>query len=190
MIYPDIVQVWSRQHPEWVGHGLDQAKFLYGEAMRSPDGVFVEIGTQSGGSAVVLAGAAEESGKILYCVDPYELFVPEYRKIERRFRSNMKDAGLSNWELLRGFSEDIAPDFTQEISLLYIDGNHVYDYVLKDWILWSPKVVAGGIVVFHDSDHVDVVRVLDVAKGDQNFHKYKVGPYPLTSIERKTVNEI
>ena len=35
-------------------------------------------------------------------------------------------------------------------SLLFIDGDHRYESVLTDWLLYSPLVKKGGIVVFHD----------------------------------------
>ena len=41
-------------------------------------------------------------------------------------------------------------DFKGPIDLLFHDGGHTYDVVKADISGWVPKVVVGGIVVFHD----------------------------------------
>lgn len=38
----------------------------------------------------------------------------------------------------------------REVDLLFIDGDHTYEGVKKDWEMYSPLVRPGGIVVFHD----------------------------------------
>jgi hypothetical protein len=37
------------------------------------------------------------------------------------------------------------------VDLLFIDGNHSYESVLVDWLLYSPLVKKKGIVAFHDA---------------------------------------
>jgi hypothetical protein len=34
---------------------------------------------------------------------------------------------------------------------MFIDGDHSYEGIKTDWILWSPLVKTGGIVALHDS---------------------------------------
>jgi len=36
------------------------------------------------------------------------------------------------------------------LDVLFIDGDHSYEGVLADWLLYSPLVKTGGIVAFHD----------------------------------------
>jgi len=36
-------------------------------------------------------------------------------------------------------------------DLLFIDGDHSYEGVKQDWVMYSPLVRKGGIVAFHDS---------------------------------------
>jgi len=38
----------------------------------------------------------------------------------------------------------------KQVDLLYIDGDHRYEGVKRDFELWSPLVRSGGVVVFHD----------------------------------------
>jgi cephalosporin hydroxylase len=39
----------------------------------------------------------------------------------------------------------------RKISLLYIDGDHSYDAVKRDWELYTPLVASRGVVVLHDA---------------------------------------
>ena len=47
-------------------------------------------------------------------------------------------------------SEEAVKRWDRPIRLLFIDGDHSYEESRKDFELWSPFVVAGGIVAFHD----------------------------------------
>jgi cephalosporin hydroxylase len=40
---------------------------------------------------------------------------------------------------------------SNKIDFLFIDGDHSYQAVLSDWLLYFPLVKQGGIVAFHDS---------------------------------------
>lgn len=42
-------------------------------------------------------------------------------------------------------------NFTDGIDFLFIDGDHTYQGVLTDWLLYAPLVKRGGIIAFHDS---------------------------------------
>lgn len=42
------------------------------------------------------------------------------------------------------------------LDFVYIDGNHVYEYVLLDCLLWWPKVKPGGFLAGHD--YIEVMR--------------------------------
>jgi hypothetical protein len=53
--------------------------------------------------------------------------------------------------VLRGLSQlmcDLVED--DSVSLLYLDGDHSYEGVMRDLRLWYPKVVKGGIIAGHD----------------------------------------
>lgn len=52
--------------------------------------------------------------------------------------------------LIRGFSHEVARDFAEPIDILYIDGNHQYEYVLQDLEDWYPHVKRGGIILGDD----------------------------------------
>jgi hypothetical protein len=55
-------------------------------------------------------------------------------------------------------SDAAAENWRGPVRLLWIDGSHVHDQVRRDFHNWSPFVVDGGIVAFHDTYEYDGVR--------------------------------
>jgi len=110
-------------------------------------GVIVEIGSWKGKSTICL-GRGSKAGKSLriYAVDPHA----DYRHGE--FKENIERAGIADLVTpLKGFSQDVVKDFDEPIELLFVDGSHEEDDVRHDWDTWVPKVVEGGVVMFHDT---------------------------------------
>ena len=94
----------------------------------------------------------------MFLVDPYKKY-HEYAKeknVVTFLPSTFKPALL----VLRRYSERVVPlQMTSEdavnhipdnLDMVYIDGNHAYEYVKKDIELYYPKVRAGGIIGGHD----------------------------------------
>jgi len=80
----------------------------------------------------------------------------------REFGRNMKkyydewvlDDGRSQFFVGYSNDEKIIADVyskVEEIDFLFIDGNHSYESVLCDFILYYPLVKKGGIIGFHDT---------------------------------------
>jgi predicted O-methyltransferase YrrM len=144
-----------------------EAVRLYDLAQATPESrpVVVEIGSWQGKSSVVLThGLAQKHDAHLYCIDPFnadgdQFSRDEYQRREAtlsgslkdRFEANMRRHGISDCvHPLAGYSQDFATDFVERIDLLFIDGNHAYDAVKRDFNDWSPLVKPGGVVAFHD----------------------------------------
>jgi len=53
-------------------------------------------------------------------------------------------------EFIIGDSRKCHKDFKESIQMLFIDGDHHYAIVKADIKNWVPKIVSGGVVVFHD----------------------------------------
>jgi len=61
------------------------------------------------------------------------------------------DAQLESTVLgLVGPSLVVARHFAQPLDILFIDGGHGTDVAWADYDAWSPKVVAGGLMMIHD----------------------------------------
>lgn len=59
---------------------------------------------------------------------------------------------------LRRESIDASGDFEGQIDILFIDGWHEYDQVLKDTEAWLPKLKPGGFVAYHDHGWAEGVQ--------------------------------
>ena len=113
-----------------------------------------EVGVQRGRNAATMLD--EIPGLMLYLIDPYrnhecagqnwdEKFL---RKVKRQTHKRLRGR---NVKYLQTFSEDAIRYIEKEsLDFVYIDGDHTYDFVMLDIILWSRKVRRGGIVSGHD----------------------------------------
>ena len=135
---------------------------------RLPKGsVGMEIGVHHGDFSARLIGAVDP--KELHLVDPWEFMPePEYRRawyggeaeggaaeLDARYEGvrsrfgDLIDAGRVR--VHRGYSEAVLATFPDGyFDWIYIDGNHLYDYVLRDLELSAQKIRAGGIICGDD----------------------------------------
>ena len=104
-----------------------------------------------------------------YLVDPWKTFDGYYydqKKLEKCY-SNVKKKFGSNKKvtILRKTSLEASDDFENEsLDFIYIDGNHEYNYVIKDLEIWFPKLKSNG-VLFGD----DYTRAYGVHKAVNEF---------------------
>ena len=56
--------------------------------------------------------------------------------------------------MLRKLSWDAASGWTAAIDFLFIDADHTWSAIERDWRDWVPHVVIGGIIALHDSHSV------------------------------------
>lgn len=138
---------------------LNEGVFLYETAKKcSGKGVAVEIGSWKGKSTICLGLGFKAAAKLkFYAIDPHTGSAenrvngkPVWTFDE--FVGNLKAYGVcDSVNPLRETSESAAAKFGEKIELLFIDGAHDYDSVRNDFTLWSPFIIDGGIVAFHDS---------------------------------------
>ena len=148
---PDFPTVFSqvREIGGWLTE--DQARTLWDEARRVPDGgLIVEIGSHQGRSTVVLAAAAPQAQVI--AIDPFVGGAMFGGLATRdRFRANLERTGLGGRvELRQARSTQLRPSWTEPIGFLYIDGKHDY-WTLSDDLRWSEFLPAGARVCIHDA---------------------------------------
>jgi predicted O-methyltransferase YrrM len=109
----------------------------------------VQIGIAEGGSAWHARRVMDPDG-VLYLIDPYPtvLGMNMSRIIARRLISTV-ERGQVEW--IRKLSDEAAVGWCAPIDFLFIDGDHAYDAVKRDWQNWSPHVTSDGYVAFHDA---------------------------------------
>jgi predicted O-methyltransferase YrrM len=120
--------------------------------LKNSDSCVVEIGSYLGASSCFLAEGLK-SGRI-YCIDTWQNDAmtegskdtyTEFKKNTRTYKDKIID--------LRGWSYDMIDTIkalNKPIDLLFIDGDHSYEGVKKDWDLYSPMLKKGSVVIFHD----------------------------------------
>ena len=137
----------------------DAAVLLYGLAAAVKQGCIVEVGSYRGRSTVVLArGSANGNGPPVYAVEPHEPFVGprggEFGPEDRAafFRNMVRTGAYRHVRLLNTSSEVVAPGWKEPVALLWLDGDHSYEGVRRDFDAWSPHLMPGCDVVLDDTD--------------------------------------
>lgn len=120
---------------------------------RRPPSVVLEIGTENGGTFFLLASVSAPDAFIMSLDLPADRSYAAWR--ENLYRAFARDR--QKIELVRGDSHDSATfEKVQEqlagrqLDLLFIDGDHGYEGVKKDFEMYSPLVAPDGIIAFHD----------------------------------------
>lgn len=106
----------------------------------------VEIGSHLGESTTIFLGY--DQIEKMYCIDPWNQN-PIY---EKTFDSRLQPFIESKKCIkLKEFSKEASKKFLDNsIDMVYIDGNHEYEYVKSDIETWYPKITNQGIISGHD----------------------------------------
>ena len=164
-------EVWDKYCGRMAGTGgrADYALNLYTYADAMPaNSIILEVGTMCGASAICMMGALQNRNAHLYTIDPAMMTNEDIVKHKDRIaNSEVLFNGTSTYDsvrstidatefkdsitLLPGFSEDVYNKWDKGciIDLLYIDGCHTYDAVLKD-MQWVNYLKPGGLLVMDD----------------------------------------
>jgi predicted O-methyltransferase YrrM len=163
----------------------EEGLFLYNLAARCIKGTIVEIGSSRGRSTICLAKGSKSGGNMtVYAVDPHNggnpTKDPTWRDISQEGTPNLKyyvNQGKSFPQFRQALLEHCVDDivaplvdyselvykkgWTRPIELLFIDGEHRYNYVKMDVEMWGKHLISGGIILMHDSSYPGVRRVIN-----------------------------
>ena len=117
----------------------EELAFLYDMAMLAPDGLAIEIGTFNGSAAMTWASARLGRGKI-WVLDNVE------RPI---LQENIKHSGYPIESIVGDSRFRPTPP---RMAFCFIDADHTKRGIPFDIQMYPPKVIPGGIIVFHDYD--------------------------------------
>jgi len=168
------------------------------KASKNKEITAVEIGSYLGASSCFIAkGLCRNNGSKLYCIDTWGNHAMTYdvedksdnKLIEQDTYLTFKKNTAKHRDKiieLKGWSTDVIHELKNKIDkidYLFIDGDHNYLGVKKDWIMYSPLLVDGSIVIFHDTGwaegvkrviHEDVLNVSTLIKKLPNLEAYKI----------------
>jgi predicted O-methyltransferase YrrM len=135
----------------WLSEAQGRALFDAAAAATGA-GVIVEIGSWKGRSTIWLASGARLAGQRVYAIDPHRGSREDpTADTLRDFQVNLARTGLADVvEPMVMSSAEAAARIPGPVELLFIDGDHSYEGVRRDAELWLPRLMDGGIVMFHD----------------------------------------
>ena len=103
----------------------------------------------------------------MFCVDPWEAYHIRYNKSRQNeiYEECKKNLEGFNVTFVRKRSMDAVKEFEHNsLDFVYIDGNHLFDFVMEDIIHWSRIVRSGGVIACHDfhyGSNVEVVMAVE-----------------------------
>lgn len=121
-----------------------------------PPKYVLEIGTSNGGTLFLLSRVATEDACMISIDLPFGAYGGGYPAWKRPFYKSFAQKD----QTIRLIRADSHEQVTQEkvaailqvnkIDLLFIDGDHTYEGVKKDFDMYGPLVKDGGMIVLHD----------------------------------------
>ncbi len=130
----------------------------------------LEIGTANGGSLFLFCRTAPEDSIIISIDLPGGKFgggysywrIPLYKSFAKKNQKiHLLRADSHNQETLEKVKNILG---NQKIDFLFIDGDHTYEGVKKDFEMYSPLVRGNGIIALHDIVHHPLVPECQVEK--------------------------
>lgn len=133
--------------------------------------VCAEIGSYLGASSCFIANALN-SQSILYCIDTWGndamIYSTEEEKDSNLIKKNTFQEFLSNTKKyistikpLKGWSYlviDELKTLEDSINFIFIDGDHNYDGVKKDWDAYKDLIKEGSLIALHDTGWAEGVN--------------------------------
>ncbi len=148
----------------------------------------VEIGVMHGATTGLLRSVMHPDGSIT-AIDPHRpgrLGISFERLIAVR---EVKRYRRGRAALLRKLSYEAAAGWTEPIDFLFVDGDHSWTGIERDWRDWSPFVIPGGIVALHDSRSVPSRADLDSVRYTQEVILRDKWFRPVEAVDSLTVLE-
>jgi hypothetical protein len=137
---------------------LAEGKLLYGLAREVREGCIVEVGAYRGRSTVALGrGSLDGHRAPVFAVEPHEPFIgalggrfgpPDAGAFHRA----MVESGCYHVVRLVSLrSSQVVRGWTIPVALLWVDGDHRYESVRRDYDSWRPHLMPGATVAFDDA---------------------------------------
>jgi hypothetical protein len=137
---------------------LEEAKLLYELAREVRSGCIVEVGSYRGRSTVALGRGSLDGHRVpVFAIEPHQTFTGvlggRFGPADAgAFYRAILDTGCYHVvRLISLSSEQVVPGWRLPVALLWIDGDHRYEGVRRDFESWRPHLIEGATVVFDDA---------------------------------------
>lgn len=137
---------------------LAEAMLLYELAREVREGCIVEVGAYRGRTAVALGRGSLDGHRVpVFSIEPHQPFTGvlggQFGPADAgAFHRAMFDSGCYHVvRLVSLSSEQVAPQWREPVALLWIDGDHRYEAVRRDFGCWRPHLASGATVVLDDA---------------------------------------
>lgn len=134
------------------------AEFIAALIKMSKYRTVLEIGVFKGETSIKIIEALPNAGQYV------GIDIGDYRNQEAE--EAMKQGGKSIEFIVNDSLSELPKLPKAHFDLIFVDGNHTWDYILKEFKIVENLVARGGIILYHDSIKID-----DVAK----LVKYSTG---------------
>jgi len=136
---------------------------LYLLGIHGPEGVCIlEIGSHLGASSLYLAEAAKELDGKLYCVDTWmnDAMGEGVKDTWEEFCNNTKSLSTRIVPIRARSTEFDYSMIDGPVDFIFIDGDHSYEGVSRDFEYVKPLLAERPVIAFHDSMQKGVSRFL------------------------------
>jgi hypothetical protein len=128
---------------------FEDEKKTHADIARQCPNCIVEIGVFDGNTSQIFLD--NNNNVRIYGIDPIipDSMAPELIGNEDKVRNLVYK--YPNFVFIKDFSYYVVKEWIEPISYIFIDGNHNYDAVRKDFEDWLPFVEIDGYISLHDS---------------------------------------
>lgn len=138
----------------------EQGDFLYSMVRHLRPRTTLEVGMANGISTLFIAAALRDNASGLHiAIDPFQSSEWQNAGV-----ALLKIAGLSSWiEVRESYSHRALPVMEESrtrVQFAFVDGAHLFDFVIADFLCIDRILDVGGLIAFDDSDWPAVRRAL------------------------------
>ncbi len=151
-------------YPRWVDSistsmTPNEKQVLFHFARQLPPGAAAaEIGSYQGASSCCLAAGIRCRGGRVWCIDTWMNDAVSEACMDVFSLWQRHTLPVADFiQAVRGYSHEVVDRIPVGLALLFVDGDHSYEGVKKDLLLYLPKLCRDGILIMHDWNH-DAIR--------------------------------
>ncbi len=166
----------GRCHPLDVYIPREEGDLLYRLVRERRPRVTIEVGMANGISTLFMARAHEDNnvGGHHYAIDPFQS-----TDWEGRGEALVEYAGLSSFvTLIEKPSHQALPELEQQgisAGFVFIDGAHLFDYAISDFLCADRLLETGGLVAFDDSDWPAIRQAIRYVVANRDYQVFDTG---------------